>query len=68
MVLLSVLGGGEVKHKVECAEEEAIGGVPIIFFNVWNLLLQAREPRAKATRCVSVEILVFLRPSRPFAW
>lgn len=33
MVLYSLLGGGEAKHKMEFIEAEAVRGVSIIFFN-----------------------------------
>lgn len=60
MVLHFVLGNGETNNKVGLVEEKAVGGVPILFFNHRNILLPAGKPATQATRCVPLEILVFL--------
>lgn len=68
MVLLSLLGSGEADHKVEFVEEQAFGSLSFIFFDFPNLLLPAWKPAAaKATGCVSFEILVFSRQKRTLA-
>lgn len=68
MVLLSLLGSGETDHKVEFVEEQAFGSLSFIFFDFPNLLLPAWKPAAaKATGCVSFEILVFSRQKRTLA-
>lgn len=41
MVLHSILGGGQANNKVALVAEEAVGGVPILFFNIRYRLLPA---------------------------
>lgn len=39
MVLPSVLGDWQTKHKMEFAEEETDWSVPFMFFSLWDFVL-----------------------------
>jgi hypothetical protein len=41
MVLHSILGGGQANNKVALVEEEAVGGLSIVFFDIGDRLLPA---------------------------